>query len=158
MGGAAVIFFAGIGLVQVYKGNQKLICDQVPVDFVCDQILVAGAYEAKKKSFQIYHCGTSARNPAIWQVTKDTCNEYWTANVPTVKVQPCSIEINNNLCYYRMHNLKRKSVALAYKKYTDLFGDATAKKNAERYLKVIDKADVINKTFKHFNANEWVFS
>lgn len=158
VGGAAVIFFAGIGMVRIYKGNGNLICDQVPVDFVCDTILVAGAYEANKQNYSIYHSGTSARNPSIWKLTKDTCNEYWRANAPSVKVEPCNVEINNNLCYYRVMNLRRKAVALLFKKYTDLFGNAKSQKNAERYLKVIDKADQVNRTFKHFNRNEWVFS
>ncbi|CAK69516.1 unnamed protein product (macronuclear) [Paramecium tetraurelia] len=158
VGGAAVIFFAGIGLVKIYKGKENLITDQVPVDFVSDMILVAGAYEANKNNFQIYHCGTSARNPAPWKVTKDTCFEYWNANPPSVKVSPCTIEINNNLCYYRYMNFKRKMGALALKTFADTFGNPSQKKNAGRYLKVIDKADTINKTFKHFNRNEWVFS
>lgn len=91
-------------------------------------------------------------------MTKDTCVEYWNANPPSVKVSPCTIEINNNLCYYRYMNFKRKMGALALKAFADTFGNSTQKKNADRYLKVIDKADTINKTFKHFNRNEWVFS
>lgn len=51
VGGAAVIFFAGIGLVKIYKGKENLITDQVPVDYVSDMILVAGAYEANKSNF-----------------------------------------------------------------------------------------------------------
>lgn len=88
-------------------------------------ILVAGAYEANKNTFQIYHCGTSARNPATWNLTKDTCFEYWNANPPSVKVSPCTIEINNNLCYYRYMNFKRKMGALALKTFADTFGNAS---------------------------------
>ena len=49
----------------------------MPVDFVVDQILVAAAYEANQKSLQIYHSGTSARNPVTWEFMKDICLEYW---------------------------------------------------------------------------------
>ncbi|KAM3137875.1 hypothetical protein pb186bvf_009956 [Paramecium bursaria] len=158
VGGAAVLFFAGIGLVKVYKGNGSLITDQVPVDFVVDQILVAAAYEANQKSLQIYHSGTSARNPVTWEFMKDICLEYWNQNVPQVKVSPCTIEINNNLCYYRMKNIQRKIPALLYQQVVELVGLRNHKKQADRYLKVIDKADIINKTFKHFNRNEWIYS
>ena len=62
VGASATMFFAGLGMMSLFKGNDRLITDQIPVDYVVDHVLVAGAFEANKRSFQIYHIGTSARN------------------------------------------------------------------------------------------------
>ena len=41
---AAIFFFTGIGLITQLQGDEDLIGDQVPVDFVADYLLVTGAY------------------------------------------------------------------------------------------------------------------
>jgi glycerone phosphate O-acyltransferase/fatty acyl-CoA reductase len=41
---AAIFFFTGIGLIKQLQGDEDLIGDQIPVDFVADYLLVAGAF------------------------------------------------------------------------------------------------------------------
>lgn len=51
VGASATMFFAGLGMMSLFKGNDSLITDQIPVDYVVDHVLVAGAFEANKRSF-----------------------------------------------------------------------------------------------------------
>ena len=63
IGGAAIYFYSGIGLVKYFKARGELIGDQIPVDFVVDHIIVAVAYQANRKEFKVFHSSTSSRNP-----------------------------------------------------------------------------------------------
>ena len=48
IGSAAINFFAGIGLIKIFKGDETLIGDQIPVDFVADHIITSAAFMANK--------------------------------------------------------------------------------------------------------------
>jgi len=92
-----------------------------------------------------------------WRVTGECCREYWNKNIPTTKVSRCTVEINPSPLYYKMKNLGRTIPALLYKSAANVLGDEKMKKDANRYLKFIEKAHLINEAYIHFNNNEWIF-
>lgn len=51
----------------------------------------------------------------------------------------------------------RRIPALAYLKVSNLVGSENMKKNANRLLKIIYKAESVSATFSHFASNEWIF-
>ena len=54
--------------------------------------------------------------------------------------------------------MKRKIPAYLFFQYANKFGDSAAKKKAARISKVLDRAESIGETFKHFTMNQWTFS
>ena len=56
---SAVYFFIGLGILKYMQGNGDNIGDQVPVDFVSDFIIVAGAAMANSKKLEVFNCAAS---------------------------------------------------------------------------------------------------
>lgn len=51
----------------------------------------------------------------------------------------------------------RRIPALGLLKVANLIGDENMKKNANRYAKMIYKAEIVSGTFSPFATNEWIF-
>lgn len=51
----------------------------------------------------------------------------------------------------------RRVPALTYLKISNLMGNESMKKEANRLLKLIYKAESVSQTFSHFAVNEWIF-
>lgn len=66
-----------MGLVKVLYGDEDLIGDNVPVDFVVDYILVATAYTNSHDGVEIMHCTSSARNPMTWRISVIGTVGFW---------------------------------------------------------------------------------
>ena len=69
-------FAAGIGILKYVHGDPDSIADLIPVDFVCNQIIVATALNANKPGLQVIHSTTSHTRPLTWQVFSDTSINY----------------------------------------------------------------------------------
>ena len=157
IGSAAIYFFSGIGLIKIFKGNENLIGDQIPVDFVADEIIVGSAYMARKGQIEVFHIGTSLRNPVTWRTARECVVEYWNENVPKLRVSKCSVQTRPSVLYYNLYNAARAVPALMYRGLANITQNEKMKKDASRWLKVLEKAHMINEIFKHFNNNEWIF-
>jgi len=63
---SALFLFVGLGVVKWIRGNHKKIGDVIPVDFVVNNIIVATVLNFGQTNLQIYHVGSSDRNPLTW--------------------------------------------------------------------------------------------
>jgi len=135
--GAAVYLFIGLCVMRIIPGKTYTISDQIPVDFVVNQLLTSAVdvtfrQEKQKKALiknsaatpsnkgliRIYHIGTSTTNPSPWGVTADKVSEYW-RNYPTErKISPdlsATMTMLENPISYNAHFFFR------YTAWTQLF-------------------------------------
>ena len=89
----ALILFSGIGIVKFLPGSLDIVGDHIPVDFVADFIIVAASYTASKNKLvdsineiEVYHCSSTAKNPASFRVVRDTVKDYFTRHPPTKRM------------------------------------------------------------------------
>lgn len=61
---------SGIGMLKYLHSNPNSIVDIIPVDIVSDEVIVTGAICANLKQLSVFNCGTSNRNPVVWETTR----------------------------------------------------------------------------------------
>ena len=59
--------------------------------------------------------------------------------------------------FLNSRRFKRRIPAFLYNKSSNLVGSKTHIKNSEKLLKNLNRADEIEKLFRHFVSNEWIF-
>lgn len=79
---SAVFLLSGIGMLKHIHANPNAIGDVVPVDVVSDEVIVTGAICANAKDISVFNCGTSSRNPMIWEISRKQTELYWSLNPP----------------------------------------------------------------------------
>lgn len=68
----------GIGAIQYVNGSGKNPLDLIPVDIVCDSILVTTAHSAlTNNQLNIYNCSTSVQNPVSIMRYKEVCENVY---------------------------------------------------------------------------------
>lgn len=68
---AGVMISSGIGALHELISDPSKIGDQIPVDFVANQIIAITAMRNRKIRTPVYHLGTSDDNPLTWEDTHD---------------------------------------------------------------------------------------
>ena len=68
---SALFLLCGIGMIKHVHAGNHVIGDIIPVDFCADYAIVAAALMASCKSINVFHCGSSNRNPVVWGLTRD---------------------------------------------------------------------------------------
>jgi alcohol-forming fatty acyl-CoA reductase len=56
----------GSGLIRFIPGDENVVSDLIPVDYVANTIIVTTAIEAGQPKMTVVHCGTSHLNPTTW--------------------------------------------------------------------------------------------
>lgn len=156
--GTAVFFTGCLGLLHDLSGRVDCIGDQVPVDFCTHLILAATADMMYKNDLKVYHSASSSRNPITWI---QTIRYYW----PTVGRNMFERRIGdphfdmyqNKTLYKAAFYLKREVPAKGYYYFSKLVGNEKMKKNATRYMKIIDQCKRLSQYFSHFTTNEWIY-
>ncbi|EAS00429.1 male sterility protein (macronuclear) [Tetrahymena thermophila SB210] len=154
---SAVFLLSGIGMLKYIHANRNAIGDVVPVDVVSDQIIVTGALCANLRDLSVFNASTSSRNPMLWEVSERNTVQYWRANPPEKRLGSCEAQLIKDERHLRFKQIMRRIPALAYLKLSNFVGSENMKKNANRYLKIIYKAESVSATFSHFASNEWIF-
>lgn len=154
---AAIFFFGGIGLIKNLYGDENMIGDQVPVDMVADSILVAAAYEANKPKIEVYNICSSARNPMTWKLAKECVQLYWNTNPSPQRISKCHVVFHKNHQLYQLANKAREIPVQLFHKVAHQVGSKDMRLKANRLMKMLDRAEQINKTFEHFINREWIF-
>lgn len=93
---AAYFMFIGLGIVKEVQCHPDKVGDFVPVDVVCANIIVASAFNARSKTLNIYHVGSSDRNPVRWKMTQSVVQDFWNTNISESRVSKSQILINTN--------------------------------------------------------------
>ena len=56
-----------------------------------------------------------------------------------------------------MKDFTRSIPPRLYNITANVLGNSNMRKNAKKWIKLNEKAYMINETFAHFNSNEWIF-
>ena len=118
LSGAAIL--VGLGILKDMTGNENLITEIVPVDFVGKQILVQAAYAAHlyrntqgKDNYFISHCATSSSNPVTWKHFLESITSYQNDFAYDQRVGRAQVVFHKSETSYKFaHRLK--SVIPAY--------------------------------------------
>jgi 1-acyl-sn-glycerol-3-phosphate acyltransferase len=159
VGAAGGIYIsAGLGISHIVPGDPKAITDQIPVDLVVNGCILAGAYIAGKKEVEVFHLGTSCRNPVTWGVAEDGVLRYWHGHVPKSAISEADLQIiKSDFIYKTKFFLMYSAVARAYDLFSRVIPTAKNKENAKMLAKVEQRVVFLNDNFKLFMSYEWIF-
>lgn len=100
---AAYFMFIGLGIVKEAYAQIDKVGDMVPVDVVVANIIVATAYNARAKKINIYHVGSSDRNPMPWGTTAKIVTDFWNTNVSQSRVSKAKLMVSQHESVVKMH-------------------------------------------------------
>eukprot|EP01111_Echinosteliopsis_oligospora_P006266 TRINITY_DN2032_c0_g1_i1.p1 TRINITY_DN2032_c0_g1~~TRINITY_DN2032_c0_g1_i1.p1 ORF type:complete len:1215 (-),score=254.54 TRINITY_DN2032_c0_g1_i1:38-3682(-) len=154
----AVILYVGVGAVHFMTGSCRSYGDIIPCDHVCNALIAAGAAIANKNQLRIAHVGTSHRNPLTWFQIGFYVDEYWRHSKPKKSISDPSFFMHDSKLVWEARHLANYTLpSTMYSLYAFMFGNAKQRGDAEKYRKLARAARMINDTFSHFTANEWIF-
>ena len=93
---AAYFMFIGLGVVKEVYAFPQRIGDFVPVDVVVANIIVASAFNAKCNGLNIYHVGSSDRNPVKWGTVRTVVQDFWNTNVSESRLSKSKLAIHKS--------------------------------------------------------------
>ena len=104
----AVMLLGGLGIIRHLEGKATNIGDMIPVDFVVDWIIAAGACYANTNEFTVIHCASSSIHPLSWKTTQESVVKYWTQSPPEKTAGKCIFNLIENpkvlkVIYFLMH-------------------------------------------------------
>jgi len=156
--GTAIFLAGSLGVLKELHGNSDIIGDQIPVDYVADLIITASADSMNKNKLQVYHCGSSHRNPSTgWQTMRYLWSHIGRNPFEKMIDYPSFDVYKNKTLFSLMFLLKRKIPARGYYYLSRLIGNNEMKKQAEKYLDALDKCKAIGSAFADFTKNEWIY-
>lgn len=135
---SAVFLLTGIGMIKHLHANPDSIGDIIPVDIVSNEVIVTGALCANTNTLNVFNCGTSSRNPHTWKMSKLWNQVYWENHPPEKRLSKPSIALIPGEKMLRFQQVMRRVPALLYLKATNIIGSENMKKDANRFLKVIN--------------------
>jgi glycerone phosphate O-acyltransferase/fatty acyl-CoA reductase len=155
-----VYFYFGLGIAKELYANKKVVLDVVSVDYCANMIIAAGAYQANKKTLEIFHSGSSSVNPVTCGELLDYMKKYLTDH-PTKAFVNKKIDGKfyvNEQVYNSIFFVKRKLPVILY----DIWGKITKSEEIQSqvalYKKVLMRTSILNFIFKTFTTTNWVFS
>ncbi|EGR33136.1 hypothetical protein IMG5_060860 [Ichthyophthirius multifiliis] len=154
---SAVFLLCGIGIIKHLNANPDNIADVIPVDCVSDTIIVSGALCAGSQNLRIFNNGISYKNPINWELTRQQCTIYWQNNPYAKQISPVNVKLIKNERILSALQVKRRIHAYGFKQIANIFGNDQMKKNAERFLKMVHKAQNFSDIFKPFFLREFIF-
>lgn len=109
VGAAGLLYASGMGYLRVMHGSKHVLADFIPVDLLCNIILVAAFQNTvlpKTKTLKIFHATSGTRNPIHWNICKELVPCYFRIHKPKTSLfYPWSIFIKNRYLHYMMHIL-----------------------------------------------------
>jgi len=150
---------AGLGVLKVSLGNLHNVGDQIPCDLVTNTCIVAAAQYAGTKEVQVFHSGSSHRNPLTWAMTVEPMYNYFLQNVPSRSISKVDFSMYTSETMYKiMRFWKRTIPANLFTAYAHLSRNQANIKLATRFKKVLERETMIAYAFYHFTKNEWIFA
>lgn len=162
---SGIYAIAGLGVLKDLPLNPAFIGDQIPVDFVCNQLLVAIPAAVKQfresrgaENLLITHACTSSTNAVTWGETVSILESYWQRDpfeqalaVPQLRAHPNLKQFNRQ---YKLYNeIPIKSWYLL----TRILGSRNMKQKAQSNVMYVQQVKMLAKHFSYFMTNEWVF-
>eukprot|EP00742_Colponemidia_sp_Colp-10_P010413 GILJ01011431.1.p1 GENE.GILJ01011431.1~~GILJ01011431.1.p1 ORF type:complete len:1177 (+),score=214.25 GILJ01011431.1:40-3570(+) len=154
----AIFMTCGVGLLRVAWGDNEVIGDQIPADYVADLIIVAGAFCRPTNEIRVYHCGSSSRNPIKWGEARVLALQYWRAHPPEKRLGKARTTLYKSQAAYRTAVFIQQTIpSLAFNAVANVSRNGALKKKANRFQKMISRAQFLTQTFEFFMRNEWIF-
>jgi alcohol-forming fatty acyl-CoA reductase len=154
---AALFLFSGLGVIKEVFGCKWLIGDMIPVDIVVANIIVAAAFNMKQnKKLNIYHVGSSDRNPITWKECETITVDYWKSNISQSRLAEPTVFMTNNPLHIKINRLRKRFPVWMYAKVAPYMGKNHVKK-VHRVLNGFQRADEIQSFFTFFMTNEWIY-
>jgi 1-acyl-sn-glycerol-3-phosphate acyltransferase len=148
--------FGGMGLIKSIRGDPNVIGDQIPVDYVGDYMITAAAVYAKTGKVKVIHCSTSAGNPITWGESMEIVKSYFIENPPDKKVAPCTFRLEKNERILKLEQGIRLIPVLAYRTFSKTIDSQQMKKNSNKLLTGLKRAERMSEMFKYFTLHEWI--
>lgn len=153
---AAYFMFVGLGIIKEAQSEPNFISDTVPVDIVVANIIVASAFNAFSKNLNIYHVGSSDRNPLQWGQIQKIVLDFWNANPSQSRISKANVLLSNSKTRVRLNELKRTIPNWVYSKTAPYLGTQHVK-NVQRLEKAEKRAKEIKQIFHFFVSGEWIY-
>lgn len=156
---SGVHFFVGAGVLRELVGNKNIVIDLVAVDIVANMIIASAAYQGDKKTLEIYHCGSSSRNPLKSGNCLHSMIKYLTDHKPKImgNASPSLKLFKNETLYKAVFWIKRKFPALVLEIIGKFLQSETIKDKAALYNKMLFRSSMLTEVFKYFSSHSWIF-
>ena len=156
---------AGHGILRDLPLNPKLIGDQIPVDFVSNQLLAASALAVRRfrqsqgqDALTVTHSCTSASNGITWGDVIQALEGYWARDAYENAIAHPKLHAHTNARSYRMAFRLRSEVPASTLYYlTKIIGTKKMHQGAGEYRDYVGKCRQIAVDFAYFMNNEWIF-
>ena len=120
---AALFLFSGLGVMNEIYGCHWLIGDMIPVDIVVANIIVASAFNMnQKEKLNIYHVGSSDRNPITWKECEKITIDYWKRNISQSRMSEPTAFMTNNKINFGLNRLRKRLPVYLYAKVAPFMG------------------------------------
>ena len=154
----AVYLAASLGVLKDLHGNAGIIGDQIPVDYWAHLIIASTADIIGNSKLIVYHSGTSSRNPSTGDQTVRYFWPYLGRNPYEKRISDLSFDVYTNKAIYNLvFFIKRRIPAKAFYYFSKILGNEKMKSNSEKFLKALDKWNLIGILYSHFTFIEWIF-
>jgi 1-acyl-sn-glycerol-3-phosphate acyltransferase len=154
----AIYLTTCLGINKDLLGRVHIISDQIPVDYVAALIISSTADNMNKDKLMVYHSASSSRNPITWSETIRYFWPYITRNPIEKRVSYPSFDMyKNKSLHAAVFYIKRQLPANIFYYASRAIGNQKMKKDAERYVKILEQCKNLNKFFGHFTNNEWIY-
>ena len=149
---------AGLGVLKVALGNLHNIGDQIPCDMVTNTCIIAAAQHARTQEVQLFHSGSSSRNPLTWAMTVEPIYNYFLRNISIRSISKVNFKMYTSETMYKiMRFVKRTIPANLFQLYAHATRNQANIKLATRFKKVLERETMIAYAFYHFTKHEWIF-
>lgn len=158
---AALVLFSGVGLVRYIQGQPKKILDIVPVDTVANIVIAAIPRMLAEKKFQIYHVGTSHRNPVKMYEIARWISAYWRSHNVAKRVDHRPLRwhfYTTKTGFNTQFFIQNRLPAALYSAFANTVGNPQQRKNAALYKKINTQTLRACESFSHFTNTEFIFA
>lgn len=155
-----VYFYFGLGIAKELYANPKVVLDVVSVDYCANMAIAAGAYQANKKTLEIFHSGSSSVNPITCGELLHEMIKYLTDH-PTKAFVDKKVNVKfyaNEQVYNTVFLAKRKLPLILYDIWGKITKSEATRSKVALYKKVLMRTSILNFIFKTFTTTNWVFS
>jgi glycerone phosphate O-acyltransferase/fatty acyl-CoA reductase len=157
---AAGVFYlsVGLGLMKITLGNGNNIGDQIPVDTVCNSVILSAAFLCTRGKIQVVHIGTSARNPVVWNTCNEIISGYWNRYPSEKAMSRCEFSLTENITKYKtIRFLRRQLPGMLLSSIAKVSRNQTLIKNSQKITKLLQREAMVSEVFSHFTTHEWIF-
>ena len=153
---------AGHGILRDLPLNPKLIGDQIPVDFVSNQLLVSIPFLVKQfretnNPLLITHSCSSSTNGLTWGDTTSILVKHWERDPYEKAVMKPVMRAHTTDKSWQLAFKLNSEIPSKALYYISKVGNKKMKSDAKEFRECVKKCKEIGLQFAYFMNNEWIF-